>query len=65
MPIITDIFFIAGAALLIFGFRKNNRALLVTAAFLWLASGAWPDFAHGFRDGVNSAAAPMASSPAH
>lgn len=65
MSIITLSFFAAGAALLIFGYKKDNRVLLMIAAFLWLASGTWSDFAQGFNDGLNSAGAPVASSSAH
>jgi hypothetical protein len=52
MAIITPFFFVAGALLLIFGFKKNSRALLTISAFLWLASGTWNDFSHGFADGL-------------
>jgi hypothetical protein len=53
MSAVALLFFIAGAALLIFGFKKNNRALLTIAAFFWLASGTWSDAARGFSDGWN------------
>jgi vacuolar-type H+-ATPase subunit I/STV1 len=59
---ITFFFFVAGAALLIFGYKKNKRALLTIAAFLWLASGALGDFAHGFSDGLKSSGAAVAIS---
>jgi hypothetical protein len=61
---ITFFFFVAGAVLLIFGYKNNNRALLTIAAFLWLASGALGDFAHGFSDGLKSSGAPVAASTA-
>jgi hypothetical protein len=51
MSFLTVVLFIAGAVLLIFGFKTNNRALLTIAAFVWLFSGTWSDIAHGFRDG--------------
>jgi hypothetical protein len=52
MSSISLILFVAGAALLIFGFKRTNRMLLVTAAFLWLASGTWGDFSRGFKAGL-------------
>jgi hypothetical protein len=64
----TDIpllFFFAGAALLIFGYKKDNRALLTISAFLWLASGTWSDFARGFSDGAHSTNSPVTSYTAH
>lgn len=63
MSFVSLFFFVAGATLLIFGFKKNNRALLTTAAFLWLASGAWEEFSHGFLDGLARSAPVTASAP--
>jgi hypothetical protein len=54
MSFIALFFFVAGAFLLVFGFKNNNRALLTFAACFWLASGVSSDFAHGFRDGWGS-----------
>ncbi|MFK3736325.1 hypothetical protein [Massilia sp. TN1-12] len=48
MSFIALFFFVAGVFLLIFGFKKNNRALLTFAARFWLASGVCSDFAYGF-----------------
>lgn len=64
MYIVAPLFFAAGAALLISGFRKNNRKLLAFAACLWLVSGAWDDFSDGFIHGVNASAPAVSSSPA-
>ncbi|WP_139842466.1 hypothetical protein [Janthinobacterium sp. GW458P] len=64
MYIVTPLFFVAGAALLIFGFRKNDRKLLAFAACLWLVCGAWDEFSEGFIDGVNASAPAVSSSPA-
>jgi hypothetical protein len=54
MSAISLFLLIAGAALLVLGFKKNNRALLVAAAFVWLAQGAGDDAVRGFKDGLNS-----------
>ena len=56
MSFVTLLFFVAGATLLIVGFKKNNRVLHTTGAFLWLASGALKEFSHGFIDGVGRSA---------
>lgn len=63
MSIVSILFFVAGAALLLFGFTQNNRALLTIAAFLWLAAGAWDDFSHGFADGFNRSTPVAATAP--
>jgi len=65
MSAVALFFFVAGAALLIFGFKKSNRALLTIAAFLWLASGTWSDFARGFNDGWNKGSPSVNSSTSH
>ncbi len=62
MSVITLLLFVAGAALLILGHKKNNRVALTFAAFLWLASGNWSEFANGFSDGMHSVATPTVSS---
>ena len=62
MPVVPTFCFVAGATILSFGFIKNNRALLVTAAFLWLAAGTWDDFSHGFKDGWSKKAPTVATS---
>ena len=54
MSFVSLFLFVAGALLLLFGFKKNNRALLTTAAFLWLGSGAWEEVSHGFKDGLHA-----------
>jgi len=56
MSFIALFFFVAGALLLIGGFKKNNRALLTFAACFWLASGTCSDLARGFIDGWGSTA---------
>ncbi|MBV7534929.1 hypothetical protein KW842_04015 [Duganella sp. sic0402] len=61
MTAISLFLLIAGAALLILGFKKNNRALLVAAAFVWLAHGAGEDFVRGFKDGISHSAKPAAT----
>ena len=40
-----------GLGMLIFGYRKNSRNVLVIAALVLLASVAIPDFVAGFQDG--------------
>ncbi|RZT11074.1 hypothetical protein SAMN05216319_0452 [Duganella sp. CF402] len=62
MSITTLLLFVAGAALLILGHKKNNRAWLTVAAFFWLASGNWSEFATGFSNGMQSVVTPTASS---
>ena len=64
MYIVAPLFFFAGAALLVFGFRRNNRKLLTFAASLWLVSGAWDDFSEGFINGVNNNAPAVSASHA-
>lgn len=63
MSIFASIFLIVGAALLIFGFRKNDRTLLTAAAFVWLIAGGWDDFSRGFSDGLNAKTAAIAAVP--
>jgi hypothetical protein len=41
-----------GLGVLVFGYRKNSRNVLVVAALVLLASVAIPDFVAGFQDGV-------------
>lgn len=44
---------IIGLVLLVLGYRRNNRNLLLAAALcLWIGAGV-NDFARGFMDGVN------------
>jgi len=44
---------IIGLVLLILGYRRNNRKLMLAAALcLWLGAG-MSDFMRGFLDGVN------------
>ncbi|WP_149194058.1 hypothetical protein [Luteimonas suaedae] len=45
--------FIAGAALLVIGYRKTNRNMLVAAAVLMLLVGTASDFISGYGDGVS------------
>ncbi len=42
-----------GVGLLVFGYRKNSRNLLVAAALMLLAFGVGPDLVAGFRDGLS------------
>lgn len=44
-----------GAALLIVGYRKNSRNVIVAAALLLLASPALPDFMDGVEEGFAEA----------
>lgn len=45
---------IIGLILLILGYRRNNRNLLLAAALcLWVGAGV-DDFVRGFMDGVNA-----------
>ena len=46
---------VSGAGLLIFGYRKNSRNLLVAAALMLLASHALPDFVEGMEEGFREA----------
>lgn len=61
MTLIPLLCFVAGAAALVVGFKRKNRAILSIAAVLWLASGTWSDFAIGFGDGwtAGASAAPQ------
>lgn len=45
--------FIIGAGLLILGYRRTNRDVLVVAALLLFLAGSIGDFFSGFVDGVN------------
>lgn len=45
--------FIAGAVLLVIGYRKTNRNVLVAAAVLLFLAGTAGDFISGYRDGVS------------
>ena len=58
MYIVAPLFFVTGAAMLGFSFRKNSRELLTFAACLWLISGVWNDFSEGFVPAVSSSHAP-------
>ena len=64
MSLISLSLFIAGAAALVVGFKRNHRALLSIAAVLWLASGTWSDFAGGFKEGLKDGASAMAQTRA-
>jgi len=56
MSLISLSLFVAGAAALVVGFKKNHRTLLSIAAVLWLASGTWSDFSSGFKAGLKAGA---------
>ncbi|MEZ0472001.1 hypothetical protein [Luteimonas salinilitoris] len=45
--------FIAGAVLLVIGYRKTNRNVLAAAAVLLLLVGTAGDFISGYGDGVS------------
>jgi hypothetical protein len=64
MSLISLSLFIAGAAALAVGFKRNHRALLSIAAVLWLASGTWSDVADGFKDGLTHGASAMSQTRA-
>jgi hypothetical protein len=51
-----------GAVLLVVGYRRNRRNMLVAAALVLLASGAVPELVTGFSDGrTNADARPLAA----
>jgi hypothetical protein len=43
---------IAGFVLLLIGYRKNSRNILVGSAIVLLLAGAFPDLVAGFQDGA-------------
>jgi len=43
--------FLVGLVLLVLGYWKNRRGVLVLAALVWLLAGGVADFAQGFSDG--------------
>ncbi|MDR7191319.1 hypothetical protein [Luteimonas terrae] len=45
---------VVGLTLLVIGYRRNNRNLLLGAAVVLLACGAIPEFVAGFHAGVSS-----------
>jgi phosphatidylglycerophosphate synthase len=59
MSLLSLSLFIAGAAALVVGFKRNHRAILSIAAVLWLASGTLSDFVDGFKDGLKQGASAM------
>lgn len=56
-------YFMVGAAVLMYGFKKNNRDLLTIAAFIWLAPGALEEMSRGFIEGYKTSKAGVASIP--
>ncbi len=53
---------VAGLGLLVVGYGRHHRNLLLGAALALLASGALPDAVRGFSEGFNgSAARPLAA----
>ena len=46
-------FAVVGLVLLLVGFAKNNRYILVAAGVLLFLGGAFPDFARGYLDGYS------------
>ena len=55
------ILLVVGAVLLVVGYRRNSRNILVGAALLLLASHALPDFVTGIQDGYSEARAQTVS----
>lgn len=51
MFLVSLFYFVAGAAVLVYGFKKNNRDLLAIAAFIWLTPGAMEEISSGFIEG--------------
>ena len=52
MYIVEIVLLVAGLALLVVGYRKNSRNMLVAAALALLACGALGDLIAGFRQGL-------------
>ena len=48
-------FALIGLVLLLFGFAKNNRYILVVAGIALFLGGAFPEFARGYLDGYGGA----------
>lgn len=48
-------FALVGLVLLLYGFAKNNRYVLVAAGVALFLGGALPGFARGYLDGYDSA----------
>jgi hypothetical protein len=46
-------FAVVGLALLLIGFARNNRYILVVAGISLFLGGSFPDFARGYLDGYN------------
>ena len=44
-------FFIVGSIVLVIGYRRNKRELLLVGAFAWLLSAGIGDFTQGFLEG--------------
>jgi len=55
MYIIEVTLLVLGIALLIVGYRKNNRNVLVTAAVILFLSAGIDSFVSGFKEGFSSA----------
>lgn len=53
MNYLTILLLAIGLAVLVIGYRKNNRNILLLSALLLLAAGALPDFVAGYLDGLN------------
>jgi uncharacterized membrane protein YhfC len=52
-----------GITLLVFGYRRNNRNVLLLAALVLLAAGALPDVLSGIEEGYRESAGPAAAAP--
>jgi hypothetical protein len=64
MAIISAVIQLVGLILLVFGFRKANRNLMLGAALLlWFGAGS-EEFARGFVEGIHDSSHTVQSSPA-
>jgi hypothetical protein len=55
---------ILGVAMLVLGYRKNNRNILAASALVLLVSAGIADFVQGFEQGVTGSSAVHAESSA-
>ncbi len=55
MDYLTITLLVNGLVVLVIGYRKNNRNVLLVSAILLLAAGALPEFIAGYQDGFNGA----------
>ena len=52
MPIVSIILYVSGIVLLVIGYRKNNRDLMLIAAIILLLAGGLDDIGKDFLDGL-------------